>query len=107
MNEMYAKDISRKVRSSHRLRGNAGEPLSQPPYGYIKSPENKKKWIIDPDAAEVVQRVFRLCIGGNGNETIARILQDDKVLVPQVYWQSKGLHRGGKKTQPNPYKWCN
>ena len=106
MNEMYAKDISRKVRSSHRLRGNAGEPLSQPPYGYMKSPENKKKWIIDPDAAEVVQRVFRLCIEGNGNETIARILQDDKVLVPQAYWQSKGLPRGGKKTQPNPYKWC-
>ena len=106
MNEMYAKDISRKVRSSHRLRGNAGEPLSQPPYGYVKDPANKKKWIIDPDAAEVVRRIFRLCIEGNGNETIARILQDDKVLVPQAYWQSKGLPRGGKKTQPNPYKWC-
>ncbi len=106
MNEMYAKDISRKVRSSHRLRGNAGEPLSQPPYGYMKSPENKKKWIIDTEAAEVVQRIFRLCIEGNGNETIARILQEDKVLVPQAYWQSKGLPRGGKKTQPNPYKWC-
>ena len=106
MNEMYAKDISRKVRSSHRLRGNAGEPLAPPPYGYVKDPENKKKWIIDPDAAEVVQRIFHLCIEGNGNETIARILQDDKVLVPQAYWQSKGMSRGGKKTQPNPYKWC-
>ena len=106
MNEMYAKDISRKVRSSHRLRGNAGEPLAPPPYGYVKDPENKKKWIIDPDAAEIVRRIFRLCIEGNGNETIARILQDDKVLVPQAYWQSKGMSRGGKKTQPNPYKWC-
>ena len=106
MNEMYAKDISRKVRSSHRLRGNAGEPLAPPPYGYVKDPENKKKWIIDPDAAEVVRRIFRLCIEGNGNETIARILQDDKVLVPQAYWQSKGMSRGGKKMQPNPYKWC-
>ncbi|MBR2721681.1 MAG: recombinase family protein [Clostridia bacterium] len=106
MNEMYAKDISRKVRSSHRLRGNAGEPLAPPPYGYVKDPANKKKWIIDPDAAEIVRRIFRLCIEGNGNETIARILQDDKVLVPQAYWQSKGMSRGGKKTQPNPYKWC-
>ena len=106
MNEMYAKDISRKVRSSHRLRGNAGEPLAPPPYGYVKDPANKKKWIIDPDAAEVVRRIFHLCIEGNGNETIARILQDDKVLVPQAYWQSKGMSRGGKKTQPNPYKWC-
>ena len=104
MNEMYARDISRKVRSSHRLRGNAGEPLAPPPYGYVKDPENKKKWIIDPDAAEVVQRIFRLCIEGNGNETIARILQDDKVLVPQAYWQSKGMSRGGKKTQPWSYR---
>ena len=106
MNEMYAKDISRKVRSSHRLRGNAGEPLSAPPYGYMKSVENKKRWVIDPEAAEIVRRVFRLCIEGKGNETIARILQEDKVLVPMAYWQSKGLGRGGKKTQPNPYKWC-
>ena len=52
---MYARDISRKVRSSHRLRGNAGEPLSQPPYGYMKSPENKKQWIIDPEAAQIVK----------------------------------------------------
>lgn len=106
MNEMYARDISRKVRSSHRLRGNAGEPLSQPPYGYMKSPENKKKWIVDAEAAQVVQDIFRMCLGGKGNESIARILQEQKVLIPMAYWQSKGLPRGGKKTQPNPYKWC-
>ncbi len=106
LNEMYAKDISRKVRSSHRLRGNAGEPLSQPPYGYMKSPENKKKWIIDPDAAEVIKDIFRMTLEGKGAETIARILQEKKVLIPMAYWQSKGLSRGGKKTQANPYKWC-
>ncbi len=103
---MYARDISRKVRSSHRLRGNAGEPLSPPPYGYMKSPNNPKKWIIDNDAAEVVKRIYRMCLEGKGNETIARILQEDQVLIPMAYWQSKGLGRGGKKTQPNPYKWC-
>ena len=106
MNEMYARDISRKVRCAHKVRGNMGEPLSQPPYGYMKSPENKKYWIIDPEAAEVVRRIFQLCIDGNGNETIAGILQKDKVLIPMAYWQSKGLNRGGKKTQANPYKWC-
>lgn len=105
-NEMYARDISRKVRSSHRLRGNAGEPLSQPPYGYMKSPENKKQWIIDPEAAQIVKEIFAMCIEGKGNETIARILQERQVLVPMAYWQSKGLDRGGKKTQANPYKWC-
>lgn len=106
MNEMYARDISRKVRSSHRLRGNAGEPLSQPPYGYMKSPEDKKQWIIDPEAAQIVKEIFAMCIEGKGNETIARILQERQVLVPMAYWQSKGLDRGGKKTQENPYKWC-
>lgn len=106
MNEMYARDISRKVRSSHRLRGNAGEPLSQPPYGYVKDPMNKKKWNIDNNVAQVVRDIFRMCLEGKGNETIARILQEQKVLVPMAYWQSQGLGRGGKKTQENPYKWC-
>ena len=106
MNEMYARDISRKVRSSHRLRGNAGEPLAQPPYGYMKSPENKKKWIIDPEASEVVKLIFRMSMEGKGQETIARYLQDNKVMIPMAYWYSKGLPRGGKKTQPNPYHWC-
>lgn len=106
LNEMYARDISKKIRSSHRLRGSMGEPLSQPPYGYIKSPENKKKWIIDPEAATVVKSIFKMCLDGKGNETIARELQENKVLIPMAYWRSKGLNRGGKKTQTNPYKWC-
>ena len=105
MNEMYARDISRKVRSAYRIRGTLGEPLSQPPYGYMKSPENKKKWIIDPEAAAVVKRIFRMALEGKGNETIARALQEDKILAPMAYWCSKGLNRGGKRTQPNPYKW--
>lgn len=106
LNEMYARDISKKIRSSHRLRGSMGEPLSQPPYGYMKSPENKKKWIIDPEAATVVKSIFKMCLDGKGNETIARVLQENKVLIPMAYWRSKGLNRGGKKTQTNPYKWC-
>lgn len=106
LNEMYARDISKKIRSSHRLRGSMGEPLSQPPYGYMKSPENKKKWIIDPEAATVVKSIFKMCIDGKGNETIARELQKNEVLIPMAYWRSKGLNRGGKKTQTNPYKWC-
>lgn len=106
LNEMYARDISKKIRSSHRLRGSMGEPLSQPPYGYMKSSENKKKWIIDPEAATVVKSIFKMCLNGKGNETIARELQENEVLIPMAYWRSKGLNRGGKKTQTNPYKWC-
>ena len=106
MNEMYARDISRKVRSSHRLRGNAGEPLAQPPYGYKKSPENKKWGIIDSEAAAVVRDIFAMAMEGKGNETIAGILQARKGLIPMAYWREKGLPRGGKVSQPDPYKWC-
>ncbi|MBE6776154.1 MAG: DUF4368 domain-containing protein [Ruminococcaceae bacterium] len=106
MNEMYARDISRKVRSSHRIRGNAGEPLSQPPYGYLKDPNNKKRWIIEPEAAKVVRNIFRMRLEGKGNETIARILQESEIKIPMAYWFERGLGRGGKKSQPNPYKWC-
>ena len=67
MNEMYARDISRKIRCSHRLRGNMGEPLSQPPYGYMKSPENKKKWIIDPEGGIHIDRLqIHYCSHVNG-----------------------------------------
>jgi site-specific DNA recombinase len=106
LNEMYARDISKKVRSSHRLRGSMGEPLSQPPYGYMKSPTDKKKWIVDEEAAKVIKSIFKMCLDGKGNETIARTLQENEVLIPMAYWRSKGLNRGGKKTQTNPYKWC-
>ena len=71
----------------------------------MKDPQNKKKWIVDAEAAEVVKSIFAMCIEGKGNETIARILQESEVLIPLAYWQSKGLKKGGKKTQSNPYKW--
>lgn len=100
LNEMYARDISKKVRSSHRLRGNMGEPLSQPPYGYMKSPENKKKWIIDPEAAEIVKSIFKMCLDGKGNETIARILQEQKVLIPMAYWRVKDCREAVRRRSP-------
>ncbi|MBE6774929.1 MAG: DUF4368 domain-containing protein, partial [Ruminococcaceae bacterium] len=105
MNEMYARDISRKIRSSNRIRGNLGEPLAQPPYGYMKSPENKKKWIIDPDASQVVKSIFRMCIEGKGNEAITHVLQSNKIYIPMAYWHCKGLNRGGKQMPADPYRW--
>ena len=105
MNEMYARDISKKVRSAHRIRGNCGEPLSQPPYGYIKDPLNKKKWIIEPGAAEVVREIFKLCMEGNGNEKIARILSERKIVNPTSYWRERGSGRGGKKPPSDLCKW--
>ena len=106
MNEMYARDISRKVRSAHRIRGNSGEPLGQPPYGYMKAPENKKKWVIEPEAATVVRRIFQMALEGKGNETIAHTLQADKVPVPAEYWKTHGVRKPVSKGQNDPYKWC-
>ena len=88
INELYARDISRKVRSSYRIRGNSGEPLSKPPYGYTESPDNPKKWIIDPEAAAIVKRIFQMSLEGKGNETIARILHEEKVLVIKIFRQN-------------------
>lgn len=105
MNEFYARDISRKVRSAHKTRGRLGEPLCQPPYGYLKDPQNKKHWVVDPDAAPVVKEIFDLYLDGNGEDTIARILEDEQHLNCTAYWASKGINRGGRKIQPNPYKW--
>ena len=105
-NEWYAKDISRKVRSSKKLRGNAGDPMCPPPYGYKKDPDNPRKWIIDDEAAEVVRRIYRLCVEGKGIETTARLLQEDGILTPTQYWESKGIRKGGKKSQDTPCKWC-
>ena len=105
MNEMYARDISKKVRSAKRIRGNMGEPLSQPPYGYMKDPQNPKRWIIEHEAASVVREIFRLYLEGYGQDKIARTLQDRGIKNCTSYWQERGIGRGGKKVQPNPYKW--
>ena len=85
-NDYYAKDTSKKIRAVVRMRGEAGEHLaSNPPYGYIKDPQDKKKWIVDEEAAKVVQRIFDLCIAGKGPMQIAKILTAEKVLTVTAY----------------------
>ena len=105
MNEWYAKDISKKRRISNKVRGGMGEPLSLPPYGYVKDPENPKRWVIDEDAAAVVRRIYGMSLGGYGIAEIARALRDDGILTPTSYRQSKGISRGGKKTAEFPTDW--
>ena len=66
-NEMYAKDTSKKIRATWQSKGRSGEHLTTiPPYGYKKDPENKKRWIVDEEAAAVVQKIFALCMDGMG-----------------------------------------
>lgn len=104
-NEWYARDISKKRRISNKIKGNAGEPMGQPPYGYVKDPENPKRWIVDEEAAQVVRRIYRMTLEGVGTEQIAAKLEEDGVLTPRVYWHSKGINRPGKVKDLPPTHW--
>ena len=104
-NEWYARDISKKRRISNKIKGNAGEPMGQPPYGYVKDPENPKRWIVDEEAAQVVRRIYRMTLEGVGTEQIAAKLEEDGILTPRAYWLSKGINRPGKVKDLPPTHW--
>ena len=104
-NEWYARDISKKRRISNKIKGNAGEPMGQPPYGYVKDPENPKRWIVDEEAAQVVRRIYRMTLEGVGTEQIAAKLEEDGILTPRAYWHSKGVNRPGKVKDLPPTHW--
>ena len=105
INEFYVKDGSKKVRASMKLKGESGEYLTTiPPYGYMKDPEDKKKWVVDAEAASVVRRIFSLCVAGNGPTQIARILREKQVPTPTVYQSRMG--QAVRCIPPdNPYNW--
>ena len=90
-NEMHAKNTSQKVRAVFKNKGNSGIPLTTfLPYGYIKDPNNKDKWLVDEPAAEIVRKIYNLCIQGYGTTQIARKLKEDGILTPTEYYQSLG-----------------
>ena len=105
MNEYYAKDISKKRRIVNKMKGNAGIPLSPPPYGYIKNPDDPRFWVIDPEAAEVVRRIYRMALDGYGLAETAAALGADGIVNPTYYWRSRGTSRGGSKSTVEPTKW--
>ncbi|MCL1798350.1 MAG: recombinase family protein [Eggerthellaceae bacterium] len=108
-NEWYSRDISKKKRLSNRVRGSTGIPMGRPPYGYILDPDDPHHWVIEPEAAEVVRRIYRMTTGGFGTEQIAKALEDDGILTPYFYWKAQGINRpgsGGKALQERPpCKW--
>ena len=105
MNEYYAKDISKKRRIVNKMKGNAGVPLSPPPYGYIKNPDDPRFWVVEPEAAEVVRRIYCMALEGYGLAEIAARLAADSVVNPTYYWRSRGTSRGGSKSTVEPTKW--
>lgn len=101
-NDFYARDTSKKIRAVMRAKGNAGEHLcTNPPYGYQKDPADKKKWIVDEEAAEIVKRIFALCIAGKGPMQIAKLLTAQHVLTVKAHY----AQRAGKPLPEKPYHW--
>ena len=105
-NEFYARDTSRKIRAVQKAKGERGVPLTvNVPYGYVKDPEDKRKWIVDEEAAAVVRRIFEMCMEGRGPQQIANQLKADKVLTPTAYKKRKGMKTPQAEPE-NPYHWC-
>ena len=106
-NEWHAKNTSQKVRNVFRSKGMSGQPLTtNPPYGYLKDSESQKhdiKWIIDEPAAEVVRRIFQLCLDGYGPTQIARQLKAEKIPTPTEHWNSIG--KKCSHAPEVPYNW--
>ena len=104
-NEFFAKDTSRKIRAVQKAKGERGDRLTvHVPYGYMKNPENPKEWIIDEEAAQVVKKIFTLCMNGRGPSQIADQLEKDKILTPTAYKNKQGVKT--PHTEPeNPYRW--
>ncbi len=104
-NEFYARDTSRKIRAVQKAKGERGVPLTtNVPYGYVKDPENPRRWVVDPVAADVVKRIFNLCMEGRGPKQIANQLKTDRVLTPATYKARQGIKCPNKKPE-NPYDW--
>ena len=91
MNEYYARDISKKRRIVNKMKGNSGVPLSPPPYGYIKNPEDPRFWVIDPEAAAVVRRIYQMALDGYGLAETAAALERDGLFCQRVRGR---LHQG-------------
>ncbi len=101
-NDFYAKDTSKKIRAVFKSKGMSGEHLGQPIFGYMKNPDNKKQWIIDEPAAEVVRKIYNLCTDGKGPMQIAKILKEEKILTTTSY----RLQKAGKPLPDDPYDWA-
>ena len=105
-NEWYAAQTSKKIRAVQKAKANNGERVSASiPYGYKKSPDNPKQWIIDEPAAEVVRYIYKLCLEGLGPTKIAKRLRAEKILCPTAYFESVGKATANK-TPSDPYRWC-
>ena len=105
MNEYYARDTSRKIRSTFQSKGKSGKHLTGTViYGYLWN-EARDQWLVDPEAAEVVKRIFAMTIEGYGPYQIASKLKEEKILIPSAYLAQHGEGVNKNKTFKDVYGW--
>ena len=106
INEFYVKQYSDKIKAAFRSRGMSGKHTSSyPPYGYLKSSEDKHQWVVDSEAAEIVKRIYAMTLDGMGPYQIACTLEAEKLLIPAAYLATKGAGLHQHKVFENPYHW--
>lgn len=106
MNEWYARDTSKKIKSTFQAKGQAGKHVaSSPPYGYLKSPQDKEKWIVDEVAAAIVRRIFRMTMEGYGPYQIAQKLSEERIPIPAYHQAQLGVGLHQNREFKDPYHW--
>lgn len=106
INEWYAKDTSKKIRAVFKSKGQSGKPLcTNPPYGYIKDPEDKTRWIVDEEAAKVVREAFRLCMQGYGPSQIAKEFTRRRIMNPTAHARKNGINIPDNRGHDDDYVW--
>jgi len=106
INEWYAKDTSKKIRAVFKSKGESGKPLcTNPPYGYIKDPEDKTRWIVDEEAAKVVREAFRLCMQGYGPSQIAKEFTRRRIMNPTAHARKNGINIPDNRGHDDDYVW--
>jgi len=106
INEWYAKDTSKKIRAVFKSKGQSGKPLcTNPPYGYIKDPEDKTRWIVDEEAAKVVREAFHLCMQGYGPSQIAKEFTKRRIMNPTAHARKNGINIPDNRGHDDDYVW--
>ncbi|MCH1942028.1 recombinase family protein [Holdemania massiliensis] len=107
MNEFYARDTSRKIKSVFKAKGMSGKHMTgQVPYGYLWADEKREQWVIDDEAAAVVRQIFSLTMEGFGPYQISQLLTQQKIEIPSVHLARHGEGVNKTKTVIDPCGWC-
>ena len=106
INEYYAKDISKKIKSTFKAKGESGKHVaSSPPYGFLKDSGDKNQWVIDEEAAPIVRRIFRMTLEGYGPYQIATQFTAEHIPIPAYHQSQLGVGLWQNREIKYPCKW--